>query len=344
MSQNPYSLIFGKKPEQIISREMSTSYIIDSFLAEQPSQMVYILTGVRGAGKTVMMTDIAQRIKDEDNWIVIELNPERDMLEALISKLASENSLARIFKSARINLSLFGVGLEVSGEVPVSDSETALEKMLQSIKNKGKRLLITVDEAVNTVNMRTFVSSYQILIRQDLPVFLLMTGLYDNIYDIQNEKTLTFLYRAPKIELKPLNIGTIADNYRRNFNIDPDDALKMAKLTKGYSFAFQVLGYFSWEHGVMSDRAYTEYKQYLEEYVYEKIWSELSGKDKFVLNGIAHTENGKISDIRRYLNMETNQFNPYRKRLIRKGIINGETHGYIKFVLPLFDKFVIENY
>lgn len=29
-----------------------------------------------------------------------------------------------------------------------------------------------------------------------------MTGLYENIYEIQNEKTLTFLYRTPRIEIK----------------------------------------------------------------------------------------------------------------------------------------------
>lgn len=74
-----------------------------------------------------------------------------------------------------------------------------------------------------------------------------MTGLYQNISDLQNEKNLTYLYRAPKIILSPLNIGAMADNYRQNIKLTADDAREMAKLTKGYPFAFQVVGYFLWK-------------------------------------------------------------------------------------------------
>ena len=74
-----------------------------------------------------------------------------------------------------------------------------------------------------------------------------MTGLYDNLYNLQNEKTLTFLYRAPKIILDPLNYTAIVSHYKKTFDIDNEKAERMAKLTKGYSFAFQVLGYLRWE-------------------------------------------------------------------------------------------------
>jgi hypothetical protein len=102
-----------------------------------------------------------------------------------------------------------------------------------------------VDEVANTQAMREFASAYQILVRKKLPVFLLMTGLYGNIRKLQDEKTLTFLYRAPRIDLRPLNIGIIANNYRRNLGLGGNEALRMARMTKGYSFAFQVFGYFA---------------------------------------------------------------------------------------------------
>ena len=41
--------------------------------------------------------------------------------------------------------------------------------------------------------------------------------------------------------------------------------------------------------------------------------------------------------------METNEFNPYRKRLIKKGILSGETRGYVSFTLPLFSEYVLER-
>ncbi len=70
-----------------------------------------------------------------------------------------------------------------------------------------------------------------------------MAGLFDNISNLQNEKSLTFLYRAPKIFLEPLSIPAITTSYRSVFNISPSEAVEMAKLTKGYPFAFQILGY-----------------------------------------------------------------------------------------------------
>ena len=205
-------------------------------------------------------------------------------------------------------------------------------------------MLITIDEVASTPAMRVFASAFQIFIRQDLPVFLLMTGLYENIHTLQNEKSLTFLYRAPKLELEPLNIGAIARNYKKTFHIDELSALKMAKLTRGYSFAFQVLGYFTWENQGQTDAVLEDYRQYLEDYVYEKMWAELSRKDRDVLYGIAKSPTGKISEIRDILKLETNEFNPYRKRLIKKGLINGDERGYVRFVLPLFELFELENY
>ena len=62
-----------------------------------------------------------------------------------------------------------------------------------------------------------------------------------------------------------------------------------------------------------------------------------------VARGIAQIKSGKISEIRELLHMETNEFNPYRKRLIRKGLIDGETRGYVKFTLPFFEEYVLEN-
>ncbi len=343
MPKNPYTLIFGKEPLQMISRTQQLMMIVEEFTSSMPSQQVFLISGVRGSGKTVLMTEVMKRLQQQEEWITVELNPSRDMLTALASKLSSNDLYARIFQKAKINLSFFGFGLEVSGIAPITDVETALSKMIGALRDHGKRLLITVDEVVNTEYLRIFSSTFQILVREDLPVFLLMTGLFENIRSLQDEKNLTFLYRAPRMELKPLNIGTIAANYRNTIGVGESESLHMAKLTKGYPFAFQVLGFFAWEHGGMNQTVLEEYQRYLEEYVYEKIWSELSMKDRQLAYAVAISENGKISEIRQKLGIDTNQFNPYRKRLIQKGILNGDVRGYVSFTLPLFEKYVVEN-
>lgn len=342
--KNPYTLVFGREPKQLISRNAAINDIVDVFCEEEPVQQIYMITGVRGSGKTVFMTSVSHRIKEQGNWIVVELNPELDLLTSLAAKLSGENSLAQIFRTAKINLSFLGFGMEIEGVAPVRDVETAIGRMFETIKKHKKKVLITIDEVTNTKSMRIFASAFQIYLRHELPVFLIMTGLYENIDLLQNDKHLTFLYRAPKMELRPLNIRTIADNYKRNFKLDDQKALYMAKLTRGYSFAFQVLGYFTWGNGGKIENALDEFRQYLEDYVYEKIWSGMSRGDQRLAYGIAKSGSGKVSEVRKILQMETNEFNPYRKRLMRRGIINGEERGYVYFALPMFENFVMDNY
>ena len=90
--------------------------------------------------------------------------------------------------------------------------------------------------------------------------------------------------------------------------------------------------------------------------------AELSGNERFAelfrnekinlsffgfgaeMKGIAVCPSGKIMDIRTFLQMETNEFNPYRKRLIDKGLINGDERGYVKVLLPLFEEYVIDKF
>lgn len=212
--------------------------------------------------------------------------------------------------------------------------------MLEKLTRSGKRVLITIDEASSTPSMREFASQVQIFLREGLQIFLVMTGLYKNIYELQNEKTLTFLYRAPKIEMKPLSIPLITKKYQDIFDLSADEALSMAGVTMGYPFAFQVLGYLCWTKKEKWQDLLPLYDTYLEDYVYEKIWSELSQKDQVVLTAMSSTPSGKVESIRSLVGMPSNSFTTYRSRLIRKGLIVSPSYGTLRFALPRFREFV----
>lgn len=344
MKKNPYSLLFGKEPAQSIARTVQFNEIVDSFSGETSDNQIYMVSGVRGCGKTVFMTEILKHFAANDDWIVVNLNPERDMLETFAAKIASEGKLGNILKNAKINLSFWGFGIGYSQGDRITDIEVAIEKILRSLKKHNKRVLIAIDEVTGSKEMRIFSSAFQMLIREDLPLYLIMTGLFENIDELQNQNTLTFLYRAPKMALRPLNISAVATHYEETFKLDHDQALYMARLTKGYPFAFQVLGYLTWENNGDYTGIEDKYLQYLEEYVYEKIWSEISDGDRRIVYGIAKAEDHKVVSVRNVLGISTNQFNPYRKRLIKKGIIDGDKYGEVEFTLPLFERFVIDNY
>ena len=342
MSRNPYTRLFGKEPKQMVPRNSETSMIIDNFKEEDYNEQLYFITGVRGAGKTVLMANVANTLRKDKDWTVIELNSENDLIEDLASKLANENKLAELFKQASINLSFFGIELGVTGTSPVTNSEVAITRMLETMKKHNRRLLVTIDEVVCNKYMREFAGTFQIFLSKDLPIFLLMTGLFENVDELQNQKNLTFLLRAPKISLQPLSLPRIADNYEKTFEITRDNAEEMAKLSMGYSYAFQIIGYYCWENKADFRTLIPEIKDYLEDTVYDKIWSELSNYDKKVVRAIAESENGKVSEIRQILKITNDQFNPYKKRLEKKGLIIKE-YGYARFSLPLFKEYVLER-
>lgn len=341
---NPFSLSFGTRPAELIERPVQAGEIMESFLSEYVNQRTYMITGVRGSGKTVLLTELAARFRDREDWTIIPLSPESDMIHSLAAKLSNTRQYFEIFRDAKINLALFGFGLEIDGEPPVTDDETAILRMLKSIREKGGHVLITVDEVTNNEHVRKFAAVYQILIREEMPLFLIMTGLYENIYDLQNEKSLTFLYRAPKIQLKPLNHPAMADTYENTLGVEHKTAVEMAKLTKGYAFAFQVLGYFTYKDDHHDYRkVITKYRLYLDEFVYEKLWSELSAKDRSIIICMAQTGAETVSEIRAETGMESNEFSKYRLRLIRKGLVDGSLRGRLSFALPLFREFVLSQ-
>lgn len=347
---NPFTLSFGKKPLQYVSRISQTQKIIEEFNAPEPSNQIYMITGVRGAGKTVMMTGITNELRKSDEWVVVELNPTRDLLQSLAAKLYSMPEMHAHFLQKKIDFSVLGIGVSIENATPVTDIENAIELMLGELQKRQKRLLISIDEAANSEPMKIFVSAFQIFIRQEFPLFLLMTGLYENIHNLQNNQSLTFLYRAPKMILEPLNYTAVRKQYMNIFQLDIEAAGEMANLTKGYPFAFQVLGYLYWEY---KDRKHSEtlllkdilpeYDQYLEEYVYSKIWSEASQKDQEVLAKIALGGETSVKNIRERIGMNSSQFSIYRDRLKNKGILDTRTYGHVSFALPRFAEFVQER-
>ena len=337
---NPFTIVFGRRPEEMIERFPQRHEIIENFTSEKANQQIYMITGVRGSGKTVLMASISEDLRNQKDWIVADLNPELDLLQGLAARLANHAVCRQWFRQAKLNLSYLGLGLEIDGVPPVTDLETAILSMLESLKKHNKRLLITIDEATNTRQMRVFAAFFQMMLRQNLPVFLLMTGLFENIYELQSEKSLTFLYRAPKIQLPSLEMTAIKLRYQNIFHLEDAKAVEMAKLTGGYPFAFQLLGYLTWNHGGHYQEVLQDYRQSLYEYVYQKIWAELSSKDRLVLRGLIEAEDNTIKSIKEKLGMTDNEWSPYRQRLIRKGIVDGHERGVLRLTLPMFDVFI----
>ncbi len=90
--------------------------------------------------------------------------------------------------------------------------------------------------------MKQFASQFQIWIRRDYPIFLLMTGLYESIDAIQNSPQLTFLLRLPKISMGPLGIAQETRQYEKKIiGVIPDEGtIKTSNLCESAGVTPQV--------------------------------------------------------------------------------------------------------
>ena len=338
---NPFELTFGLKPSNYISRLKQSDEIISNFKSRTGNKS-FLITGVRGTGKTVMLSHISKQFENEKNWIVIELIPNYDMLEQFASALYDSSIMNKIFNNKTFGFSFSGISFSISGEKPITNVISLIEVLLDRIKKCDKSVLIAVDEVSNNDYVKTFTQAFQLLIRKEYPIHLLMTGLYQNIYELQNDKDLTFLYRAPKISLEPLNLAAITNSYQELLNITKEEALLLAKETKGYAYAYQVLGYlvFEKQNPKLDDKLYAKYDQYLEEYVYEKMYSELSTNDKKILKAFTSDDINSVDNLLLKSKMKKNVFSVYRDRLIKRGIIESPEYGKLILKLPRFYEFL----
>ena len=341
-SSNPYVTGFGRIPSRFIGRDVLIDEIVDELNSDPVRGQAYKLTGIRGTGKTVTLTAIERRLREDDSWIVIGVKPEGNIMEDIVSSLYHEVPLLADFFSTSLNLSHFGIGVNISNSAPVTSLDYALKKITKEIEKRGKRLLVTIDEVKNSPAIRDFVLEFQLLIREDLPIYLVVAGLYNDIESLENADHLTFFLRAEKYEMKPLNHTLIRTDYINTLGVSMEVADQMAALTKGYAFAYQVLGKYMWD---LKEKEITEdvlirFDEALSEKVYRKIWSELSPKERWFLGYIVTKEKMPVSELLEMTAQKKNQFSKPRQGLKEKGIIDTSIRGIISIKLPRFKEFV----
>lgn len=340
MDKNPFTLMYGMPTPSLVSREFDISTIIDSFVS-QDNMFTYLITGIRGSGKTVLLKTVENRLATDFNWAVLNINPQGQILESIANKLYDLAVINKLLGKITVSVNLGVVTVTRESGEKISDPEIVIEHFLKLFKKVNRPILVSIDEVNDNQEFRRFINFYQILIGKDYQLYLLMTALQENVNYLINDKAMTFLSRAPKIVLEPLPLTNVALNYADIFNVDNNEATKMAKLTKGYAFAYQVLGYLLYKSNKnkIDNHIEYEYEQYLWKNGYNKFWKDLTNIERKFLIAIANTNGSKEEIINN--GFSSNNYSQYRRRLLEKGLIYSPMYGYLDFVLPRFKEYVL---
>ncbi|WP_026658797.1 ATP-binding protein [Butyrivibrio sp. AC2005] len=340
--RNPYAISFGRIPTQYISRNLLIDDIVDTLNSDVVEEQAFKLTGIRGTGKTVTLTAIEKQIKEYNNWIVVDLKSNSAITNDLVANLYTNVPFLTKFIDTNLNLSAFGIGINISKKSPAASIDVALEQILTEIRKKKKRVLIVIDEVRKTDALIDFIQEFQILIRKDLPIYLIVAGLYEDVESIENTDGLTFFLRATKCDMTPLNIGIIREDYKKTLGLSEEVAYDLAVMTKGYAFAYQAFGKYMWEskEKKITGMVLAQVDEALAQKVYDKIWSELKPKDRWFMTFIVQKDSMNVSELLDMTKKKHNEWSEPRKRLIDKGVIDGSNRGMIILRLPRFKEYV----
>ena len=329
--------------------------IIHNFCSDDSSKYVYKITGLRGSGKSVEYGRVIRTLKNEKNWLVYPLSASGDTISTLIAKMSMEPFIEskRVTTSTGSTTTVGGNALFVSGNETVNvqktvtdnerlySNEAILTQMVSIANEKGYKVLIGIDDIAKTGDTTKLLSIIGSMLLEGLNIYLVVTGLSENIEDFSSEKNLSFFKRADSKKIKTLNKYDITYMYEKLLGVDTTEARRIEELSKDYAYAYQVLGslYYEKKPGEKLEDIIPDFERIIFRDSYELIWKSLTVGEKEVIKCILKTPNGKADEIKALMKNPGN-YPVYRNRLINKHIVNGDTRGYLSIDLPRFDKFI----
>jgi len=350
---NPFNPQFGKRPKQFIGRELIINNFLQGMSDKDNPNRTSIITGIRGTGKTAILSDVHANL-DPDKYAVISITAKDGMLLEILDEFVrsskGKNWAAKSFdkiKDFSVGAMGFSLGITRNDETKPHSFRFMLTELLDKVKDKGIKTVFLIDEVHNdTAEMREFAVTWQHLVREDYDVALLMAGLPNSVNDVLNDKVLTFLRRAKRVELENIDIKAVEIAYEQTFEQAGQefcgDALReAAKATDGYAYLIQLLGFFlynSGRHTIDSKLV----KQTLElakielfKNVHDMLFRELSIKDQEFLFAMAEDDGqSDFGAIKERLGVSAGYASKYRERLLVSGMVKASAHGKLVFNPP----------
>lgn len=358
-----FSPSFGNRPSYLVGREPIIQEFLNG-LAEGPGNRdrALVLLGQRGSGKTVLLWELADRAAELGFAVATPTVATEGMLERIVEKIQDDGE--RYIKrkhgihltGGNIGAFGFSAGLEFDRETQETKSfEYKLTQLARKLTAQQHGILILVDELqANSPEIRQLVTAYQELVGERLNIAMVLAGLPGAVSATLNDHVLTFLNRARKIALGPLELRDVDAFYSRAFDelgirISPELRLRAAEATKGSPYLLQLIGYnvanrtpraSEVNQSILHDAIHLSEIDF-ENDVCKTTINALSEKDVEFLDAMApDTGASRMSDIAERMGVTPDYAQKYRRRLIDAGVIGQERRGYVEFAVPYLKEFL----
>lgn len=383
--RNPFAPGAGSRPPELAGRE---SILEDARVAIQRALLgkqsrSQMLLGLRGVGKTVLLSKIEEMAEQEGHLTSFIEAPEgRPLGELLIPRLNQvlrKLSLAetartqahaamralRSFASA-FKFSYGDASVSVDPEVGVADSgdlENDLPELFvrvgEAAKAAGKAWTLLIDEVqyLREADLSALIVALHKISQKELPVLFFGAGLPQVAAlsgDAKSYAERLFHYPA----VGPLNEADARTAIRQPVEGEgqgiTDEALsEILKTTKGYPYFLQEWGYQCWNialgdtiEAADANQAARDATRRLDQGFFKVRFDRLTPKEREYVIAMARLGPGpyRSSDIAVALGEKVQSLGPRRSQIISKGMIYSPSHGDIAFTVPMFDEYLMRNF
>lgn len=383
--RNPFAPGAGSRPPELAGRD---SILDDARIAIQRASIgkqnrSQMLLGLRGVGKTVLLSKIEDMAESEGHLTSFIEAPEgKPLSELLVPKLnqvlrklsATESAKAKVHQALRalrsfasvIKLEYGDVSLSVDPEQGVADSgdlESDLPELFvrvgEAAKAAGKPWTLLIDEVqyLQQVDLAALIVALHKISQKELPVLFFGAGLPQVAALSGDAKSYAErLFHYPAVgPLLPEDAKTaISQPVKDEGESISNDALDEIVLkTQGYPYFLQEWGYQCWNiaHGAeinVADaiQAAVEATKRLDDGFFKVRFDRLTPKEREYVIAMAKLGAGpyRSSDIASALRETPQSLGPRRAQIISKGMIYSPSHGDIAFTVPMFNDYLIRNF
>lgn len=360
---NPFKPTAGKMPPILIGRQS----IIDDFKeglengAGAPGRLM-LITGQRGYGKTVMLTELGRVAKDA-GWEVISETASEGMCDRLASalvrpgmKLRGANVQPSIGVSGILNASLGGASFSVD-QVALTLREVVNQRLAKMPRGKG--IVFTIDEAqaASMADMVALATTIQHVIRdEDMRdvsdsdkhgvafVFAALPSLMD---ELLHERVLTFLRRSVQHDLGLVAYPDVRSAYievvrEGGLAIDSEVAELAAEASDGYPYMIQLVGYYMWRAAEVRGSKEIEEADVIQgkkdalvlfdDAVCAPLFDGLTAAQKLFVKAVAKEapQPAQVSEIANRAHRSASWVSKYRASLIKERVVESAGYGLVR--------------
>lgn len=380
--RNPFAPGAGTPPPELAGRALlieDAAVALDRIRTGRAAQSL-IFYGLRGVGKTVLLTTIRNQAEGEGLVVVAMEAPENRSLPAMLvpalraallkmdrmktagRKIRRALSALAGFVKPRVSYEGFEIALEFDVEPGLADSgdlEADLADLIraagEAAKESDTAFVLAIDELqyVPEEELAALISALHRAGQLQLPITLVGAGLPQLLGQMGRAKSYAERLFA-FVPLGPLDRAAAADAIRlplQHEDAEITDAALAAifEQTQGYPYFLQEWGKHSWDlaeaspisESVVADAGVAALAE-LDASFFRVRFDRLSPAEKRYMRGMAELGEGphRSGDVAEALGMKVNSVAPTRNSLIRKGMLYSPAHGDTAFTVPLFGAFM----